>query len=283
MKRFCMLVGLLVLVTLPALAGEGRIPIWQPITITQSGSYVVTRDIGANPTSNPPRAITIQADDVDINLNGFALRLGEPVIFADGVKRITVRNGEIESSEDAIDFRNVEQFELKDLVIRGSEDFCTVNIFNGDDGIVEHNRIRGPIFGPTVCARGTAIVLRYNVINLGPLDFRSCIGCEASENKLQGLSLDLTSSGNLIRDNLVSSASGIGIDVLGDENHIEGNLIRGSGGFGLQLGGNGNVFRRNTARGNAGVGCVNPLGNVNFCDTGVGNTSHGDNYIPNQM
>ena len=130
---------------------------------------------------------------------------------------------------------------------------------------------------------GADIVARYNVINLGSLEFRSCIGCEASENKLQGLSLDLNSSGNLIRDNVVSSAAGVGIDVLGDENHIEGNLIRGSAGFGLQLGGNGNVYRRNTARGNAGAGCTNPPGNVNFCDNGAGNTSHGDNYMPGQM
>jgi len=283
MKRRRTLGGLLVLVTLPAFAGEGRIPIWQPITITQSGSYVVTRDIGSVPASVTPRAITIAADDVDINLNGFALRLGEPVILAHGVNRITIRNGEIVGFEDAIEFRNVNQFELSNLVIRGSEDFCTVSILDSSDGIVGHNRIRGPIFGPAFCAGGADIVARYNVINLGSLEFRSCIGCEASENKLQGLSLDLNSSGNLLRDNVVSSAAGVGIDVLGDENHIEGNLIRGSAGFGLQLGGNGNVYRRNTARGNAGAGCTNPPGNVNFCDNGAGNTSHGDNYMPNLL
>ena len=36
---------LLALATLPALAAEGRTPIWQATTITADGKYILTRDI----------------------------------------------------------------------------------------------------------------------------------------------------------------------------------------------------------------------------------------------
>jgi hypothetical protein len=54
--------------------------------------------------------------------------------------------------------------------------------------------------------------------------------------------------------------------------------------FGLHLTGDDNVYRGNMARGN-GTGqasCPNPDGGADFCDEGTNNTSHGDNYMPDQ-
>ena len=54
--------------------GEGRLEISQsmlPLTITNSGSYVVTE---ALVLTNAAHGITIQSSDVTVDLNGFALR-----------------------------------------------------------------------------------------------------------------------------------------------------------------------------------------------------------------
>jgi parallel beta-helix repeat protein len=87
----CLLAGL------PVIAGEGRIPIWQPITIGpgQEGSYVLTRDITAAQGS---AAIDIQPGTVavDIDLNGFTIYGASfPAILAQYVDSLTVRNGTI--------------------------------------------------------------------------------------------------------------------------------------------------------------------------------------------
>jgi len=83
--------------TLPALAAEGRIPIFGPGPIGADGKYVVTRDIfgtGAGPV------IDILAPNVDIDLNGFTLTEPAgafPVINVPGifVTHLTIRNGSL--------------------------------------------------------------------------------------------------------------------------------------------------------------------------------------------
>jgi len=91
--------------TLPALAAEGRIPIFGPGPIGADGKYVVTRDIfgtGAGPV------IDILAPNVDIDLNGFTLTEPAgafPVINVPGifVTQLTVRNGSLNSGSFGID------------------------------------------------------------------------------------------------------------------------------------------------------------------------------------
>ncbi len=69
--------GLLLLsaciVAAPALAAEGRIPIWQPTLITDPGSYVVTRNI-----TGPGTIIDVETEGVTIDLNGFVLETTDP-------------------------------------------------------------------------------------------------------------------------------------------------------------------------------------------------------------
>jgi len=61
------LVVLAALTASPCLAAEGRTPIAVPTTISSPGQYVVTRNIA----SGVGTIITIDADDVDLDLNGF--------------------------------------------------------------------------------------------------------------------------------------------------------------------------------------------------------------------
>ena len=276
---FCVLLTLALTATLttPVRAEEGRIPIWEPTTITQSGRYIVTRDIGDVPSAAPPRAITISANFVDIDLNGFTLRTGEAVILAQDVRNITIHNGKIESYEDAIRFINVNTFVIRQVQIQSFEDPAVV--VSGAVGRLEANQIEHSFTG--IVASGTGIVVQRNEIRGGfqGIQLQGCSGCTVAENTLangSGILVDLTSSGNLIAGNVLSSAA---ITVDGPRNQIAENLISGYSGFGLSFSGSSsdNVYRSNTARGNGGTGCTSP---PDFCDQGTSNTTHGDNYLP---
>ena len=74
-----------------------------------------------------------------------------------------------------------------------------------------------------------------------------------------------------------------GVYVEGDRNRIEANVLNDKF-FGLYFAptAENNVYVGNVARGGAGSGCTG-TGTSNFCDEGTGNTSNGDNYMPNKM
>jgi parallel beta-helix repeat protein len=81
---------------------EPRTPISSiPVTITQSGSYYLTRDMG--PAAQDTNGVTIQVDNVTIDLNGFTLiGAGKAVgtsgsaIVLDGTRyNVAIRNGTI--------------------------------------------------------------------------------------------------------------------------------------------------------------------------------------------
>jgi hypothetical protein len=86
-------------ITLSVRADEGRIPIFQPTTIMQSGSYVLTRDLIGATCCQP--ILVIQAKDVTIDLNGYRIiDSGEAIgIRIDSpTSHLRVRNGTIESN-----------------------------------------------------------------------------------------------------------------------------------------------------------------------------------------
>jgi parallel beta-helix repeat protein len=79
------------------LADEGRIPIWQPITIGPGGEgkYFLSRNITA-PAAGPAIDILAGTVAVEIDLNGFTIYgATSSVIQARGIDSLTVRNGTI--------------------------------------------------------------------------------------------------------------------------------------------------------------------------------------------
>ena len=81
------------------MGAEGRIPIQPPATITQPGSYFLTRAY-----SGPLTAITIQADDVELDLNSFWVSTTDgtrPTVTAVGVDGLSIRDGAIVGSAAA--------------------------------------------------------------------------------------------------------------------------------------------------------------------------------------
>jgi len=92
-------------VVLPALAGEGRIPVYQyPTIIGAPGKYIVTRDISG---AGGLPVINIQAQNVDLDINGFTLReggAGAPVIAITGdLVDVIIRNGILEGGTQSIE------------------------------------------------------------------------------------------------------------------------------------------------------------------------------------
>jgi hypothetical protein len=61
----------------PALADEGRIPIWEPTTIDAPGHYILTRDIATTATE----AIAILSDGVTLDLGGRTISLGDSTLY----------------------------------------------------------------------------------------------------------------------------------------------------------------------------------------------------------
>jgi hypothetical protein len=116
----------LALTALPALAAEGRIPIWQPTQIAPGGEgkYILTRDVVANAAQ--PVAIDILPGTVavDIDLNGFTIYGIANAIQARGVDSLTVRNGTIMGSNaDGIHAEECRKVVVEDVKIQFTEGY----------------------------------------------------------------------------------------------------------------------------------------------------------------
>jgi hypothetical protein len=263
----------------PVVAANGAIPIWQPTTITQSGSYVLTRNF--RPTEGI--AITIAANNVDIDLNGFSIE-GDHGVYATGVTGLSIHDGTI-GWEATLMLSDVSHFELRRvrLVIQDG----SANLF-GDHGVMEDCLVVGHS-GSGVHVDGRFITLRNNHIEGDPVVV-DCEGCRVIGNVISGAGLRVSGSGNVIADNVVTGSTegalsdSDGILVHGHANHLESNVLTGRPRYGLRFSptSTDNVYRGNTARENHGTDCSVPAVGGDFCDEGVGNTSAGDNFLPDE-
>jgi parallel beta-helix repeat protein len=304
LSRSAILVCLIVIPTV--LGGEGAIPVWQPTTISQPGEYVVTRNIRSTPGQT---VIWIQSSDVEVNLNGFTVEntgtTGYVIRIANGLDNVVIRDGCIRGGATGVYMEGGDtRVSVLDNRIKADSygigangcDRCRVsgNIIEarnfdgvqipGDELSVTGNTIspsgRYGIYMPS----GESAHIADNLITdcekgiwLISLD-----GSRIAENVIRGCSgdgLQLSEArGNQVLDNTVSGCTGNGLWIDGSAgtpaafNQVEENLLSENG-QGLVLGSwsQNNVYRANTARGNAVA---------DFMDTGTGNTSHGDNYMP---
>lgn len=105
MKRFLVLgLASMSVVAGVARADQGRIPIFGPVTITQPGSYVLTRDI----TVSSGTPINIQASNVTIDLNGHSLTNsptgGRLITIFSPSTNIRIANGRLVGGVRGIDY-----------------------------------------------------------------------------------------------------------------------------------------------------------------------------------
>lgn len=247
---------LVALVVFGTLAGEGRVPIYQfPTTITQPGNYILTRNLVGPPVAPGLPMIDIQASDVDIDLNGFAMEYQggtEMVIQALGQKSIAIRNGSILSGfirvfdgekiilEDlrindpgegnpAIDFDNVTSFAIRRIhVVRAGMEGIRINASNADnsvEGTIEDNHIEKSGTGIFV-ANGASVGILNNRIDQtqggDAISLRNGNACMISHNTIASLDRALrngivldTCLGCLISENTVYASAQDGIRLVG--------------------------------------------------------------------
>ena len=145
-------------------------------------------------------------------------------------------------------------------------------------------RLRDDAYGGILLASLENLEISENTITCGSSEYGKGIEVGTAlirDNRIRGCrsqGIGVVGNGSLVRNNSVSRSDGYGygyaIAVWGDYGHIEGN-VTGNNYYGLffSAGSGENIYRGNSARGNT----------IDFTDLGFNNTSHGDNYMPNQM
>ncbi len=302
----------------PAQAADGRIPIWQRTTIVEPGSYVLTRNLTVEP-GDP--AITVLADGVDLDLNGFRVTgpidgySQTPAIVVHG-DDVRVRNGSVRAdmkSGAAIRVPGARETVLEDLMLLGGTGIemdgvrrfrvervamqtgfgLGLSIVNAHHGSVVRCEFEATKNGGMV-VRGRAVEIRDNRVETQEdgivvsgeamvvegnavetvytaIDLTGCTGCRAERNTVTQsyACLVVGGSDNRVLGNLCAGMVD-GIAISGDRNLVADNQALGGTGTGLQLAGDDNVYGGNVCRGNG----------IDFADSGTGNTSRGDNFLP---
>lgn len=287
-SRHRLLPSLLALAGMPALADEGRIPIYKQTTITSSGTYLVTRDFSGT------QPIVVQATDVVIDLGGHTVGGNAyPVIdIGDGVSNVTIRNGTLENANGGI--RMLAPSVYVDLLV---EDVRLSNI--GSFGVqvqggaprvvVRRCRMRSVVAEAIVVATvqgtgrvvvedctfntvrralqgdvATAVTFRRNVVDgFGAGSATSAVGSFGpggviEDNAISGggsddAGISLGGTRSRAARNVVTGSGTHGVSVSATYCLVEGNQLEGNGGCGVSFSGaTGSAYRQNMLRDNTG-------------------------------
>ncbi len=202
MKRICLLFVLIAVISIAVSAEEGKVPVYKDCTISSSGHYYLTGNI--NVSSSP--AISINADNVTLDLNGFTIT-SEPNYFIihipEGRTGIVIRNGRIKGGFCAIHYTSATQNTR--VVIQNLE------FIKQSD---------------------------YSVF-LNGAEYAEIEGCFIDGGK--GLSVGNSSSPSTVKltGNIITNSSAVGFSVGGVINcEISGNEISGCAGSGISVSGN---------------------------------------------
>jgi parallel beta-helix repeat protein len=261
----------------PVLADEGRIPLYQPTVITQSGDYVVTRDI-ASPTTP---VIRIAAPDVTIDLHNHSLTsadTSQPIIDVQGGSNVTLRDGRLSggaygifesggtstgvtrianvlierANAEGISLNGVAFVEVSGCVLRNNNQLGAapaslsvdydLTVYTSFSGRFTRNRIET---GTTVLS---AMILEG--LHDGAVTDNSITGSGGGIDLVQP-SAAIGCGGNLIARNDVrgvNSGEGLQVDVACDDNRIEANTFSAMG-HGILLNSSDNLVVENVANG----------------------------------
>ena len=268
-----------------------------PFTITTSGTYVLRKNLTGVSGQN---GISVNADNVTIDLNGFAL-IGpsgggsETAIQLGSPGNLVVRNGSVLNWRcGGISAGNSTGGAFDDLRLSGNGAGCAnsaaleigaADVANCDVFSNSYNGLRittGAVTRCTATGNGqTGIVLNGagavvrdcassgNLSGISAASGGSVSGCAVSAN----LGVGITGTRVVISDNSVTgngtAGASPGIDVMG-RGIVSGNTVSGSTGDGIRVANSGSFVTRNTLDGNANSG-------VYVNGTGVSNRIDGNN------
>jgi parallel beta-helix repeat protein len=233
-----------------------------PFTITNSGSYYLAGNLVYTNTV-ATNGITIAADDVRVDLDGFTLTAASGSISLDGISvayrnadpwqyfNITIRNGVIRGwGSDGIDAREADDSQIFDMKIMNNGAYGMVI---GPNSLVERCSIRqSGSCGLEIQDGGTVLDCKvYNSGSVGPF----YEGIYASGSKISGCSANHNKYGIwvnqycTVRDCTVLWNDNHGISV-GDscrieDNNCSQNAYNNSTGAGIYIRGSGNRVEAN--------------------------------------
>ena len=220
---------------------EKRIPIpFHPFTINQPGSYYLTTNLTANPLGG---GITIAADNVTLDLNGFTLAgvgTGKGIDLPQARKNVTVRNGTIRGWGDGILAANLRNGRFEKLLV--SDNTANgIGVTNGGaivkDCTFLGNGQRG-LFGRVLTVIGCTA--RENGTD-GIYGVRSTISaCAVSDNGGDGIEAE---SGSSVTDCVSRDNGGNGIHVYSGGNSVTGCSASLNTGSGILSGGPATISR----------------------------------------
>ena len=264
---------------------EPRTPISSlPFTISQSGSYYLTRDLTISGSGN---GITILSAAVGatLDLKGYALigsgASASSAILVQAGENVSIRNGTVRGWAYGITANGGSGTRLSQIISTGNStdgfNFtgggevldCTVT-GNGQFGIstwdgvtvrdsqvtnngwtgVLLNGYRNSIESSLVSGNGYSGFTGQYYWRAGIWAHTSSrvVGCNVHSNAWDGI---IVGNGNQISDNHSTGNGFSGISTIsGNGNRIEGNHLWGNSSMGIYIGGAGNILMRNTASGN---------------------------------
>ena len=254
-----------------------------PYTITQPGSYYLTADLVGVAGQN---GITVGADDVTIDLNGFTLRgaIGSlDGIFAAGIRtNLTVRNGVVKDwGEEGIGGSGSEIRDalISDITVSGNSG-TAIRINNGvvtncnlvDNGAGLH--ILGGEHGSHVshCSARQNAFFGFTLFGGSTIE-----QCTSADNGSDGIRLSFAGT---VRGCVVMNNGNDGIDVTGHtlvtDNVAYSNGLGAGDGAGIHASGAGNYIVGNTASLNDRGIDVDVADNVIDRNSAFGNTTNFD-------
>jgi parallel beta-helix repeat protein len=238
---------------------EPRTPISSlPYVISTPGAYYLTDNLNCSGCGSV--AITISADNVDLDLNGFTMSCTAGCSSTEGIvtsatpKVVRIHNGSIRLFRDGILAGPVVSSVFEDLTLY--DNVSSGIVINGENNVlrrcvVQYNNT-GVIMGDGGGYQGGGIVEDCTVMANSALGIRVLKGVEVRDN---------TAVGN---------AGAVAIDALGTDNDIHDNNVVGNA-VGIKLPATGgNTMYRNSASGNTtnyDVGVGNTVGPIGGADT----------------
>ena len=294
-----------------ARADESRIPIFQPVTITQPGHYILTRDLNV-----PGGAIlTVHSNNVTVDLNGRTLSgsgtaSGDTLIqVGDGYTTFSIRNGRLQGGYIGINYSSsvsttrmiVEGVEITGTashgIFVGGADHVTVNscriLGAGGDGMLIGGlagSFTGDFVGNVVRGVGSAGIALIGLRG-GHLQGNSVSSFGTTTSTVQGISLTGVTGwdqgGNLVEGNTVRVSDddfGILIDSRTPDNIVLNNVVTATGNTGISVASSGNRIAMNVASANRGAG-LSVAGDRNVIERNhaEGNAGQGLGIVGNYM
>lgn len=260
-RRLLPVSALVLLIFTPATVFAGTTPITEcPIVITEPGKYKLTQDLLACPgaqigTFGGPLLIT--SSNVKLDLNGHTIQCdwqdydwiyGHGIFAFGGLSNVHIKNGTITGCNSGIVFVDVIDSSIKKVTVSDSriEHFTDGNSFagigiwlvRGSDVVAKHNTIIGNEAAGIYDTASAGNKISHNVANGNGgqgiwIDSaeRSKVLCNnVRDNPWAGVLLSgNTSTGNLVKGNVVSGAfGGIAMLALATDDMPFGNTFRGN-------------------------------------------------------